>query len=273
MQNVHQQLKLNSFYDADINKDFNNEVARVEKLIKSKFPGGAPAEVLQAVDRYRRYIYESYLNESKARMTAPSQAIVGPAGYKNFDKKRARADNIRDKSRENLDYAKKQLDLAIRRSNVKVGVEKISQKYGVRVGDKVNLYWTNNYKKYKVPATVSKINEKTLVGKLLEAYGGYSVGHEISVPMIGTAGNKWEHVGKDKPKADSNKETLDKFYEQNKGYFKVGDKVDTGFYGKGVIVKVNKATVIVQVPPMYSGDKGLRKLANHPQAMKKIVNM
>jgi len=259
-----------SFYDADINKDFNNEVARIEKLIKSKFPGGAPAEVLQAVDRYRRYIYESYLNESKARMTAPSQAVVGPAGYKNFDKKRARADNIRSKSRESLDYAEKQLELAIRRSNIKVGVEKISQKYGVRVGDKVNLYWTNNYKKYKVPATVSKINENTLVGKLLEPYNGYPIGKEISVPMIGTAGNKWEHIGKDKPKVDSNKETLDKFYEQNKGYFKVGDKVDTGFYGKGVVVKVNKATVIVQVPPVYSGDKGLRKLTNHPQAMKKL---
>ncbi|MFA6887329.1 MAG: hypothetical protein WCQ65_10210 [Fermentimonas sp.] len=259
-----------SFYDADINKDFNNEVARIEKLIKSKFPSGAPAEVLQAVDRYRRYIYESYLSESKARMTAPSQAVVGPAGYKNFDKKRARADNIRSKSRESLDYAKKQLDLAIRRSNIKVGVEKISQKYGVRVGDKVNLYWTNNYKKYKMPATVSKINENTLVGKLLEPYNGYPIGKEISVPMIGTAGNKWEHIGKDKPKVDSNKETLNKFYEQNKGYFKVGDKVDTGFYGKGVIVKVNKATVVVQVPPVYSGDKGLRKLTNHPQAMKKL---
>ncbi|MCK9576129.1 MAG: hypothetical protein M0R51_09400, partial [Clostridia bacterium] len=65
-------------------------------------------------------------------------------------------------------------------------------------------------------------------------------------------------------------ETLNKFYEQNKGYFKVGDKVDTGLYGKGVIVKVNKATVVVQLPSRYTGDKGLIKLANHPDAMKKI---
>ena len=251
-----------SFYDVDINKDFNATVDQMEKVVNKRFPKGAPAEVLKALANYRKVVYESYLAESKARMTAPSMAVVGPAGYKNFDRKRSRADTMRNKSYDDVKYAKKQIDLAIERSNRKVEVNAVKTSYGVDVGDIVILYWTNNYRKFQVPAKVVKVNAKTLVGELeQEVKGYYPIGWKITVPMYGTAGNRWTHADATKKAPESKKEISDKFVETLKGKFKVGDRVYNKIYRfEGTVIKINKQTMVIKGEPQYTGDKGLRKV-------------
>ncbi len=260
-----------SFYDVDINKEFNNSVNRMEATIRKHYPKGVPAEVLKALARYRKAVYESYLAESRARFTAPSQAVVGPAGYKNFDKKRARADSIRQESLNNVHYAEKQIDLAIKRVNTKDTTENIKGKYAVNIGDTVMLYWTNNYHKYIMPAKVIRVNVNTLVGKLLEDNNGYTKGQEISVPMNGTKGNRWSHLVGDKPAVATKKELVDKYLAEHPSPFKVGDKVfNTNYRFNGTIIKMNKQTMVIKGEPTYQGDDGIRKVPNDERVNKKL---
>ncbi len=54
------------------------------------------------------------------------------------------------------------------------------------VGSKVVARWTNSYRSYQAPATVKKINDKSIVVTLNEAIptdiGGYPAGHKLPVP-------------------------------------------------------------------------------------------
>jgi len=261
-----------SFYDVDINKEFNATVDRMEKIVQKEFPKGAPAEVLKALANYRKAIYESYLAESKARMTAPSQMVVGPAGYENFDRKRSRANAIRNKSYEDVKYAEKQIKLAIQRSNKKAEVNAVKTSYGVNIGDRVILYWTNNYRKFKVPAKVVTINAKSLVGELEEEVPGYyPKGWKITVPMYGTAGNRWSHIGKNAKEPETKKALADKYYESLKGKFKVGDRVYNKFYRfEGTVIKINKQTMVIKGEPTYNGDDGIRKVPIDESMTQKI---
>jgi hypothetical protein len=64
----------------------------------------------------------------------------------------------------------------------------------LKVGDKVRVHWTNCGSYYAAPATVARINDKSIVVTLDEAVdtltglGGYPVGQKIKVPRLGSAG-------------------------------------------------------------------------------------
>jgi hypothetical protein len=252
-----------SFYDVDINKEFNDTVNFMEAKVRKQYPNGVPPEVLKALARYRKAIYDSYLAESKARSTAPSQMVVGPAGYKNFDRKFGRANNIRQKALDDVHNAEKELKLSMQRVKTKDTINNIKNYYAVNIGDTVMLHWTNNYRKYNVPAKVVKINVNTIVGELLKDSNGYKKGQKISVPMNGTAGNRWSHIGADKPKIATNKELIDKYLAKHPSPFKVGDKVyNKGYRFTGTVIKMNKKTMIIKGEPTYDRDDGLRKVSN-----------
>lgn len=260
-----------SFYDVDINKEFNNTAKRMYEYVRTKYTDQIPPEVLKAVARYRKAVYESYLDEGRARATAPSMMVVGPAGYKNFDRKIARANAIRDKSTNNIKYAEKQIDLAIKRNRVKSEISTVKKSYDINIGDQIILYWTNNYRQYNAPAKVIKINANTVIGKLLKDVNEYPKGHEITVPMHGTKGNRWAHINKNKKSPKSNKELTDEFNKSLKGKFKIGDKVFNTFYRfNGTVIKINKQTMIIKGDPTYKGDDGLRKVPIDERINKKI---
>jgi hypothetical protein len=57
------------------------------------------------------------------------------------------------------------------------------------VGDEVTVYWTSSGRYFRGRGKVSKLNEKSVKVRLEEHvakewYGGYPVGHQITVPRI-----------------------------------------------------------------------------------------
>jgi len=52
----------------------------------------------------------------------------------------------------------------------------------LKVGDKCEVFWTNNHYHYDGDARVVKLNIKTVVVELLEAISDYPEGHRIRVP-------------------------------------------------------------------------------------------
>lgn len=69
----------------------------------------------------------------------------------------------------------------------------------LKIGDVINIKWTNCNIQYQAQATIIKINAKTLLTTLnhdvpSKGLGGYPEGHKISVPVFGTKFNGLERV-------------------------------------------------------------------------------
>lgn len=58
----------------------------------------------------------------------------------------------------------------------------------LKLGDSVILCWTNSGHYYAARAQVVRINQKSVVGELIETvnglFGGYPIGRKITVPRI-----------------------------------------------------------------------------------------
>lgn len=67
---------------------------------------------------------------------------------------------------------------------------------GLNRGDKVVVRWTNSGRVFGGHATVSKVNEKSIVTELdhpvgWDHYGGYPAGHKIKVDRLFAGAARW----------------------------------------------------------------------------------
>lgn len=85
-----------------LNRDFQDYVKNKEDSIKRKLRlkniEDAPEDVLDAIDRYRKEVYNKILANLRGKQVAPSMAITGSSNYKgNFDKRESIERNAYEK--------------------------------------------------------------------------------------------------------------------------------------------------------------------------------
>jgi hypothetical protein len=259
-----------SHFDVDINKGFNASIDNAENKVKNTYPDldQAPENVKTALAYYRKSLYEWYLEHTRASHAAPNWFVVGPAN--NYKGNLQKAHKIEDKANEKLKNADKWIDKALMRSRKAENREATKNENNIKVGDVIKIWWTNYHEQYSSNATIEKINVKTMVISLHENNFGYPTGCKFTIPIICTPGNKWESLNSDfKPK--TNKYLQSDVYKELEGKFKVGDKVYNTFYRfEGIIIKINKKTMVIKGEPTYSKDDGLRKVSIDETHNKKI---
>lgn len=122
-----------SYFDSDINNFFNATVEATEQKIREKLAyygvNKLTPEIEKALYYYRKALYESYLEEARARSVAPSIIVVGRTNYRGDFK---RAERIREKAQEKIEAAKKHLENAVNEA-IK-GKMPPSEKTGIKIG-------------------------------------------------------------------------------------------------------------------------------------------
>jgi hypothetical protein len=103
-----------SHFEADINKEFNQDVHQVENNALGELDEYGitenPEELITAFRYYRKAVYNYFLDDSRARGIAPPVSVVGPANYSGNV---GRADKIRENASASLDLARKYIDRAV----------------------------------------------------------------------------------------------------------------------------------------------------------------
>lgn len=260
-----------SWYDVDINKEFDNSIKIVIDNVNTHYPGEKPEAVEIALYYYRMALYNYYLEEIRAKNKNPGSWFVGPSNYKGNPEA---ARKISENAMEKLDTAKEYLRKAIKSGHVEEDKTITKKENDLQIGDKIKVWWTTCNMKLSGNATITKINVKTMLVSLNEEVvtdmGNYPIGHTLSIPLICTPNNKWEHVNKaTTPK--TKKELQTECYESLKGKFKVGDRVYNTFYRfEGEIIKINKLSMVIKGEPTYSRDNGLRKVPIDESMNRKI---
>lgn len=244
--------KYNSFswYDTDINKEFNASVNKAESEVNKYYPEDKPESVSIALYYLRKALYEYYLENARAKHVNPGAFFVGPSNYRgNPDKAR----RIEQKASEKLDTAYEYLRKAINREHIEEQKEATKTENDIEVGDKINVWWTNCHRQYQAIGIIKKINRKTMIVTLQESvssdFGTYPENWDITINIVCTPGNKWEHINKQsKPK--TKKELSEEFSDSLKGLFSIGDKVYNTFYRfEGTVIKINKQTMVIKGSP------------------------
>lgn len=265
--------KYNSFswYDADINKEFNESIANAESEVNKHYPEDKPESVSIALYYLRKALYEYYLENARAKHVNPGAFFVGPSNYKgNPDKAR----KIDQKASEKLATAYEYLRKAIKREHVEEQKEVTKSENDLEVGDKIRVWWTNCNRQYQAIGLVKKINRKTMIVTLQESvssdFGTYPENWDITIPILCTKGNKWEHINKETA-PQTKKELSEEYQDSLKGLFSIGDRVYNTFYRfEGTVIKINKQTMIIKGEPTYQRDDGLRKVPIDAAHNKKI---
>ena len=104
-------------FPTDINKEFKERVKAKESEVANRLKEHGITDIPEDVKRslwyYRKALYEYYLDESRARATAPPVSVIGPAAYPVH--RIPKADRIREKGRERIEIAERYLNRAIKR--------------------------------------------------------------------------------------------------------------------------------------------------------------
>lgn len=187
-------------FPIDINKQFNEDARRAGESVKASFKTTVPEVVKNALKNYRKELYYYYLEHGRARRTAPPWTVTGRANYKGKPDKAAA---IERNANESLKKAEDILEKSISRGEVAETKARAKTKGGIDVGDAAIIYWTSGGRKYKANAKAVKINVATVLFALVEDYGAYKKGSVLSIPMRGTAGNRWEFAEKRRVNAPS----------------------------------------------------------------------
>lgn len=227
-----------SFYDIDINRDYQSNVSKKQQEIRKEFGGKVPKNVQDAFEYRNKALQNYYMESSRARSVAPPTSVVGPANYRG---KPGRADNIRRKAFESIDKADDRLRREIKKANIEQQKEDTGINKAVQVGDVSTFYWTNSNRKFTAKAKITKVNLRTVTGVLTEDIGPYKKGQKISVPIGGTGHNRFVVEGK---KAKQPAGLVSPTTEKEN--IKRGDKVFHYAYREGVVQKVNKKSYVVR---------------------------